>query len=79
MVDFHRLHGHTQELESELAANPPEERREELLLDPKELELVYRLRRVLSDMNPVEAVELLKGRLEKVPSNAQFLMSMNLD
>jgi transcription termination factor Rho len=54
-------------------------RREELLLDPKELELVYRLRRVLSDMNPVEAVELLRGRLEKVPSNAQFLMSMNLD
>jgi transcription termination factor Rho len=50
-----------------------------LLLDPKELELVYRLRRVLSDMNPVEAVELLKGRLEKVPSNGQFLMSMNLD
>ena len=45
----------------------------------KEMELVYRLRRVLSDMNPVEAVELLKGRLEKVPSNAQFLMSMNLD
>jgi len=54
-------------------------RREELLLDPKELELMYRLRRVLSDMNPVEAVELLKSRLEKVPSNAQFLMSMNLD
>ena len=54
-------------------------RREELLLDPKEMELVYRLRRVLSDMNPVEGVELLKGRLEKVPSNAQFLMSMNLD
>ncbi len=54
-------------------------RREELLLDKKELELIYRLRRVLSDMNPVEAVELLKGRLDKVPSNAQFLMSMNLD
>jgi transcription termination factor Rho len=54
-------------------------RREELLLDPKELDLVYRLRRVLSDMNPVEGVELLKGRLDKVPSNAQFLMQMNLD
>jgi transcription termination factor Rho len=54
-------------------------RREELLLDKKEMELVYRLRRVLSDMNPVESIELLKGRLEKVPSNAQFLMSMNLD
>jgi len=40
-------------------------RREELLLDKKELELVYRLRRVLSDLNPIEAVELLKGRLAK--------------
>jgi transcription termination factor Rho len=54
-------------------------RKEELLLDPKELELVYRLRRVLSDMNPVEAVELLSGRLSKVKTNAEFLMTMNLD
>ena len=54
-------------------------RKEELLLDPKELELVYRLRKVLSDMNPVEAMELLKGRLEKVKTNAEFLMTMNLD
>jgi transcription termination factor Rho len=54
-------------------------RREELLLVPKELELVYRLRRVLSDLNPVEAVELLKSRLGKCRSNAEFLMTMNLD
>lgn len=54
-------------------------RREELLLDPKELELVYRLRRVLSDMNPVEAIELLKSRLAKTRSNAEFLMTMNMD
>lgn len=54
-------------------------RREELLLDPKELSLVYRLRRVLSDLNPVEAVELLKNRLNKTRSNAEFLMTMNLD
>ena len=54
-------------------------RREELLLDPKELELVYRLRRVLSDMNPVEAMELLKSRLEKTKTNAEFLLKMNLD
>jgi len=53
-------------------------RKEELLLDPKELELVYRLRRVLSDMNPVEAVDLLKSRLQKVRTNAEFLMTMNL-
>ncbi len=54
-------------------------RKEELLLDPKELELVYRLRRVLADMNVVEAMELLRSRLEKVRSNAEFLMSMKLD
>ena len=53
-------------------------RREELLLDPKELELVYRLRRVLADMNVVEAIQLLRGQLEKVRSNAEFLMTMNL-
>ncbi|MCG3128419.1 MAG: Transcription termination factor Rho [Phycisphaerae bacterium] len=53
-------------------------RKEELLLDPKELEKVYLLRRVLSDMNPVEAVELLRARLEKTPANAVFLMTMNL-
>jgi transcription termination factor Rho len=54
-------------------------RREELLLDPKELELVYRLRKVLSDLNQVEAVELLKNRLSKTRTNAEFLMTMNLD
>ena len=54
-------------------------RKEELLCDPKELELIYRLRRVLADMNPVESVELLKSRLQKVKTNAEFLMTMNLD
>jgi transcription termination factor Rho len=54
-------------------------RREELLLDPKELQLVYRLRRVLSELNQIEAIELLKGRLAKCRTNAEFLMTMNLD
>lgn len=53
-------------------------RKEELLLDPKELELVYKLRRVLSDMNPVEAIELLRAQLGKTRTNAEFLMTMNL-
>jgi transcription termination factor Rho len=53
-------------------------RKEELLLDPKELELVYKLRKVLSDMNPIEAVELLKSRLEKKGTNREFLLTMNL-
>jgi transcription termination factor Rho len=53
-------------------------RREELLLDPKELELVTRLRKVVSDMSVVEAMELLSGRMKKTKSNAEFLMTMNL-
>lgn len=54
-------------------------RREELLLDKRELELVYRIRKVLSDLNPVEAMELLKSRLGKCRTNAEFLMTMNID
>ncbi len=53
-------------------------RREELLLDPKELDLVTRLRKVVSDMSVIEAMELLRGRLLKTKSNAEFLMTMNL-
>lgn len=54
-------------------------RREELLLDPRELELVYRLRKVLSEMNMIESIELLKNRLSKTRSNAEFLMTLKLD
>ena len=54
-------------------------RKEELLLDPQELKLIYRLRKVLSEMNPVEAMELLISRLGKFKTNAEFLMSMSFD
>ncbi|MCX5685385.1 MAG: transcription termination factor Rho [Planctomycetota bacterium] len=53
-------------------------RKEELLLDPQELKYIWALRRVLTEMNPVEAIQLLRGRLEKCKTNAEFLMSMNL-
>jgi len=53
-------------------------RKEELLLHPDELKLIFILRKVLSDMNVVEAMELLRGRLEKTKTNAEFLMMMNL-
>ncbi len=53
-------------------------RREELLLDPKELELIVRLRKVVSDMNVVEAMELLRSRVTKTKSNAEFLMTMSM-
>jgi len=54
-------------------------RKEELLLDPEELKLTYRLRKVLSEMQPTEAMELLISRLKKTATNAEFLMSMSLD
>ena len=54
-------------------------RKEELLLDPEELKLTMRLRKGLADMQPTEAMELLISRLSKMESNAEFLMSMNLD
>ncbi len=37
------------------------------------------LRRVLSEMNPPDAMQLLVSRLEKHKTNAEFLMSMKLD
>jgi len=53
-------------------------RREELLLNEDELKLVWVLRRVLNDMSPVEAMELLTNRLKRTKSNEEFLLSMNL-
>jgi transcription termination factor Rho len=47
-------------------------------MDPEELRRMYILRKVLSDMNPVEAMELLTNRMSRTKSNAEFLMSMNL-
>jgi transcription termination factor Rho len=53
-------------------------RKEELLLHPQEIDRVRILRRVLADMHPVEAMEMLVSRLRKTKSNAEFLMSMNM-
>jgi transcription termination factor Rho len=53
-------------------------RKEELLLDPEEHRRIIILHKVLADMNPVEAMELLTGRMSRSKSNAEFLMSMNL-
>jgi transcription termination factor Rho len=53
-------------------------RKEDMLLSEEELRKVYVLRRVLSDMNPVEAMELLLNRMAKTKTNHEFLNSMNL-
>ena len=53
-------------------------RKEELLMHADEVDRVRALRRVLADMHPVEAMELVVNRLRKTKSNAEFLMSMNM-
>ena len=54
-------------------------RREELLMGEDELKLIWKLRRVLNDMNPVDAMDLLINRMQKTRSNEEFLLTLNLD
>ena len=51
-------------------------RKEELLMHPDELQRVWTLRRAISGVPPVEAMEMIINRLKKTQSNAEFLMSM---
>jgi transcription termination factor Rho len=53
-------------------------RKEDLLMETEELRRMYILRKVLSDMNTVEAMELLVNRMSRTKTNAEFLQSMNL-
>jgi len=52
-------------------------RKEELLLDPDELKLVWILRKALNELPSDEAMQLIIERLGKTKTNAEFLMSMN--
>jgi len=52
-------------------------RKEELLLEKDELQKVWLLRKALSQLNPVEAMELLLDKLKMVKSNKDFLNQMN--
>ncbi len=54
-------------------------RKEELLLDPEELRRIQLLHRMLNEMNPIDAIELMRNRLSKTQNNAEFLMSINVD
>jgi transcription termination factor Rho len=53
-------------------------RKEELLRSEEELRLVHIMHRILSEMNPVEAMELLLKQLSKHKTNADFLNSITL-
>jgi transcription termination factor Rho len=52
-------------------------RREDLLLDKNILNRIWVLRKYLTDMNSVEAMEFMRDRLTKTESNEEFLVSMN--
>ncbi len=51
-------------------------RREEKLMTPEEFERICLVRRVLSEMNPPDAMDQLTTRLKKSKTNAEFLMSV---
>jgi transcription termination factor Rho len=51
-------------------------RKEELLYHPEELEKIYLLRQALADLSPIDAMNLLSGRLRKSNNNIEFLLSM---
>jgi transcription termination factor Rho len=52
-------------------------RKEDMLMHPDELSRAWMLRKVLNELNPTEAMELLLERLARTKSNAEFLMSLN--
>ena len=52
-------------------------RRDDLLFDKTTLDRMWILRKYLSDMNPIEAMDFTKARLENTKNNEEFLMSMN--
>ena len=52
-------------------------RRDDLLLERQTLDRMWILRKYLSDMTPIEAMEFVKDRLERTKDNDEFLLSMN--
>ncbi len=51
-------------------------RKEEILMSPEELKIVWQLRRVLHALEPQQALELLMEQLRKTKSNAEFLLQV---
>lgn len=52
-------------------------RKEELLLHPDELQRIWMLRKVMNGVPPAEAMELLIGKLKKMSTNIEFLLTLN--
>ena len=56
--------------------NPSGTRREEILMGSEELKIMWKLRRVLSALDPQQAIELLIDRLKKTKGNVEFLVQV---
>ncbi|MBP6180365.1 transcription termination factor Rho [Flavobacterium sp.] len=52
-------------------------RRDDMLLDQQTLQRMWIMRKYLSDMNPVEAMDFINDRFKKTRNNEEFLISMN--
>ena len=52
-------------------------RREDLLLDPSDISRIWVLRKFMADMNPIEGMEFLRGKMTNTRNNEEFLLSMN--
>ncbi len=57
--------------------NSSSTRRDDILLDENTLQKMWVLRKYLSDMNPIEAMEFINDRIKQTKSNEEFLVSMN--
>ena len=51
-------------------------RKEELLFDKEEIRRVWMLRKVLNELDPVEAMEMLIAKMRKTQSNGEFLLTI---
>ncbi|MEU8822803.1 transcription termination factor Rho [Streptomyces sp. NPDC048636] len=56
--------------------DPSSTRKEEILLAPEELSIVWKLRRVLHALDSQQAIELLLDKMKQTKSNAEFLMQI---
>ncbi len=52
-------------------------RKEELLLEEKKLQRVWIMRKVLNELNSIEAMELLLNKISKTKTNEEFLETLN--
>ncbi|WP_040633975.1 transcription termination factor Rho [Mycolicibacterium phlei] len=57
--------------------NPSGTRKDELLLSPDEFAIVHKLRRVLSGLDPHQAIDLLLSQLRKTKNNYEFLVQVS--